>query len=115
MLLEHILFNELHLEVEPWDAKEESIAVNACIDALPLAKDSARNTLTELVLRVCGGGAVELPGTFRGTRIEVTQTKNGRSMRQSGVLYPPSLEAAQDELRRLYIKSKEEVPAPPKQ
>ena len=106
-LLKHILLNERSLSnLKGWGAKEEAIAVGACIDSLPLAKDRAKDKLIEILLRVCGGGKIEIEAGTRGSRIEVNPTKNGYQVIYGGASDPLPLEEVQKELRRLYKKSR---------
>ena len=108
-LLNHILLNENDiLELNAWGAKEEAVAVGACIDYLPLAKDSAKDDLVETLLRVCGGGKIEIEGANGGSSIEIVPTKSGYQMKLGGASNPLSIELAQRELRRLYKISRAE-------
>jgi hypothetical protein len=108
-LLHHILLNEHDLlDLKAWGVREEAIAVGACIDSLPLAKDSARDDLVETLLRVCGGGKIEIEGANGGSRIEVVPTKSGYQMTFGGAANPLPLAQAQTELRRVYAKSRAE-------
>jgi len=108
-LLNHILLNEHDLlDLKPWGAREEAIAVGACIDSLPLAKDSAREDLVETLLRVCGGGRIEIEVADGGRSIEVIPTKNGYQLTLGGASDPLPLGQAQTALRRLYAKSRVE-------
>lgn len=111
-LLEHILINENNLlDVKPWGAKEEAIAVGACIDALPLAKDSAKDDIIKILLRVCGGGSIEYETKSGGRSVDVRLTENGYSMALGGAIRPVSLANAQNKLRRLYKASREKQDA----
>jgi hypothetical protein len=106
-LLNHILLNENDiLDLKAWGAKEEAIALSACIDSLPLAKDSAKDDLVETLLRVCGGGKIEIEGANGGRSIEIVPTKSGYQMTLGGASNPLSIELAQRELRLLYKKSR---------
>jgi len=108
-LLNHILLNEHDLlELKKWGAREKAIAVGACIDSLPLAKDSAQDDLIETILRVCGGGKIEIEGANGGRSIEVIPTKSGYQMTFGGASDPLPLAQAQTELRRLYTNSEAE-------
>ncbi|MBK1791989.1 hypothetical protein [Persicirhabdus sediminis] len=108
-LLNHILLNEHELlDLREWRAPEEAIAVGACIDSLPLAKNGAKDDLVEIVLRVCGGGKIEIEGKNGGSSIEVIPAESGYRLILSGASDPLSLAEAQKELRRLYTKSKAE-------
>ncbi|PHS08068.1 MAG: hypothetical protein COA78_13100, partial [Blastopirellula sp.] len=81
MLLKHILLNERdRLKLKPWGHKEEAIAINACIDALPVVKIHTRIDLVEILLHVNGGGSFEIEGKYGGSRIVVTLQENGYSM-----------------------------------
>lgn len=114
-LLNDILLNQHKLlDLKPWSDKEEAIAINACIDALPLAKDRAKDDLVEILLRFYGGGVIDISGENGGTRIEVALTPTGHTLSLQGSSNRPSLEETQKELRRLYLKSKEEKGAPRK-
>ena len=107
-LLTFIILNEHDLlELKPWGEKEEAIAIGACIDALPLAKGLSRSSLIEILLRVFGGGEIEVEGDNGGSRIAVTVLENGYQTTYDGSSSPLSLKDAQQELRRLYKKSKE--------
>ena len=93
-LLNHVLLNENNLlNLKPWGEKQEAIAVGACIESL---------------LRVCGGGEIEIESKNGGRRIEVTATKNGYTLTLGGASHPLSFADAQKELRRRYEKSKAE-------
>jgi len=105
-LLNDILLNEQDLlELKPWEAKQEAIAIGSCIDALPLAKNGAGDALVETLLCVYGGGKIEIADQNGGSSIEVAVTKNGHSLTHGNASHPLSLEDAQKELRRLYKKS----------
>lgn len=106
-LLENILINEHKcLTLKPWGDKEESIAINACIDALPLAKKGSQDELITLLLRSFGGGHIEYQGENGGRSIRVTFTPNGRTESYDGASNPLSITDAQKELRRLYSQKK---------
>jgi hypothetical protein len=108
-LLNHILLNEHNLlDLKPWGAKQEAIAVEACIDSLPLAQDSARDDLIETLLHVCGGGKIEIESKNGGRRIEVMPTEAGYRMILGGASDPLPLAEGQNKLRRLYTKSRAE-------
>lgn len=108
-LLNNILLNEYNLlRLKPWGYKQEAIAVGACIDSLPLAKDSARDDLIETLLRVCGGGKIEIESINGGRSIEVRLTKDEDIMIIENASHPLSLGEAQQELRRRYKQSRAE-------
>lgn len=108
-LLNHILLNEHDLlTLKVWGFKEEAIAVEACIESLPLAKEGATDDLVETLLRVCGGGKIEIESANGGRRIEVTPTKAGYQLTHGGASDPIPLGQVQEELRRLYAKSRAE-------
>ncbi|MBL9152731.1 MAG: hypothetical protein JNK37_09610 [Verrucomicrobiales bacterium] len=108
-LLNHILLNEQDLlDLKAWGAREEAIAVEACISSLPLAKNGAKDNLVEILLRVCGGGKIEIQDNNGGSSIEVIPTESGYRMILGGASDPPPMEEAQQELRRLYAKSRAE-------
>jgi hypothetical protein len=105
-LLKHILLNEQSLlGIKPWGNQEKLIAVEACINSLPLAKEDARHDLIEIILHVCGGGKIEVEGENGGTSIEVAITKNGYTLKQGESTHPLTLKDAQIELHRLYKAS----------
>ena len=109
-LLERIVLNERDLlGSKPWGEKEEAIAIGACIDALPLAKGHSRTSLVMILLRAFGGGEIEIEGSNGGSRVAVTIKKNGYEVAYGRASSPLSLEDAQQELRRLYRKSKEKL------
>lgn len=106
-LLNYILLNgDNLLDLKPWGDKEEAIAVGACIDSLLLVQDDAMDDLVATVLRACGGGKIEIEGKNGGRSIEVTLTKNGNGLALGEASHPLPLKEAQEELRRLYIKSR---------
>lgn len=106
-LLNHIMLSENNLpNLKPWGHKQEAIAVGACIDALPLAQVDARDDLIVTLLRVCGGGKIEIESKSGGQSIEVVLTKNGYSMTLGSASNPLSLSEAQKELRRCYAESR---------
>jgi len=111
ILLNHILLNHYNiLDLSAWGAKEEAIAINACIDSLPLAKDrEARDTLIEDLLHVCGGGKIEIQDTNGGSSIEVVPFGGGYRVTIGGVSNPLPLVEVQEELRRLYTKSRSDT------
>lgn len=106
-LFRHVLINEHDFpDVQPWGKKEEAIAINACIDALPLAKSGIDNLVADL-LYVYGGGEIEIKRENSSRSIKVTLKKNGYSRSFGGASNPLSMKDAQKELRRLYKESKE--------
>lgn len=106
-LLESILLNDGDLlDLEPWGAREELIAVKGCIDALPLAKNGSRDQLLAILLQFFGGGTIEIGGEEGARRIEVKLTKDGHSSIFGGASHPLPMEQAQKELLRLYLKSR---------
>lgn len=106
-LLNHILLNAYNsLDLQDWGVQEEAVAVGACIDSLPLAEDSSVDVLIETLLRVCGGGKIEIEGTNGGRRIEIVLTLSGYQTTFGGASTPLSMELAQRELRSLYEKSR---------
>jgi len=108
-LLTHIILNDHDiLALKPWGEKEEAIAIDACIDALPLADENSKMDLAEILLRAFGGGDITIVGKDgRGRNIRVTIEANGYSLMLGGEgTNPLSIEDAQQELRRLYKKSK---------
>lgn len=109
-LLEHILINDHNiLTLKPWGEKEESIAINACIDALPLVKKEAENYLVELLLLSFGGGHIEFQGKNGGSSIKVTISSNGSTTTFDSASNPLSIMEAQQELRRLYSEKKKTI------
>lgn len=108
-LLEQILLNERDLlKVSPWDKTREAIAVNATIDALPSAKGKARTDLTVILLKVCGGGRIEIEGINGGTSVEVVMTDTGYTLTLGSATQPLSWKAAQRSLRDRYAQSRAE-------
>ncbi len=109
-LLEHILINDNNiLTLKPWGEKEESIAINACIDALPLVKKEAENYLVELLLLSFGGGHIEFQGKNGGSSIKVTISSNGSTTTFDSASNPLSIMEAQQKLRRLYSEKKKTI------
>ena len=109
-LLTLIVLNEYDLlTLKPWGEKEEAIAIGACIDALPLTKGYSRKDLIVILLRAFGGGEIKFEGSNGGSRVAVTIKKNGYEVAYGRASSPLSLEDAQQELRRLYRKSKEKL------
>lgn len=107
-LLEHILLNDNDLlDVKPWEEKQEAIAVGACIDALPLAEDDAKDDMVVILLRVCGGGSLQFQTKDGGRSVSVRINADGYSMGMGGASNPLPLAEAQNKLRRLYQKSRE--------
>jgi len=105
-LLEQILFNDRNLlKIKPWNRQKEAIAVKACIGALPLAQKDARQNLIEMVLRLCGGGKIEIEGDDGGNSVEVIQDGDSHTVTLGGAEKPLPLEEAQKELRRMYSKA----------
>ena len=107
-LLEDILLNDFGtLKLKPWQAEQEAIAINACIDALPLANDLARGNLVEILLTANGGGKIEIEDKYGGESVEVTRNKDGgHFLTISGSAHTLSVEAAQKELRRRYADAR---------
>ncbi|NWK54583.1 hypothetical protein HW115_03105 [Verrucomicrobiaceae bacterium N1E253] len=108
-LMESILVEHQGLSgLKPWGAKEEAVAVDVCVGMLPYVGDGEREDLVEMLLLVCGGGVIEIEGTNGGRRIEVIIKENGRTLSYGAASSPLSIKNAQNELRRLYFKSKAE-------
>lgn len=95
-----------HLDVKPWGAKEEAVAIHTCIDSVALAKNW--EDLVGTILRVCGGGKIEMEVNGKTRRIEVVPRENGYSTIFGGASHPLPLDKAKDELRRLYKESRAE-------
>jgi len=93
-----------HLELKPWGAREEAIAINACIDSVTLAKNW--EDLVGMILRVCGGGRIEMEVNGDTRMIEVIARDHGYSTTYGGATAPLPLDEAKDELRRLYRESR---------
>lgn len=111
-LLNYILLNESDfLALRAWGTREEAIAVGACIDSLPLVKDSAEGTLVETLLRVCGGGRIEIQTKNGSTSVEVIPIETGYRVILGGASDPLLPGEVQMELRRLYAKSRAEQTA----
>ncbi|MFT5904830.1 MAG: hypothetical protein ACI9E1_000416 [Cryomorphaceae bacterium] len=108
MLFEHVLLDERgFLGMQSWGKKQEAIAINACIDALPIADGIGEiDDLITILLKVCGGGKIEYQGKNKSSSIEVKLTKNGYSAIYSGADNPLSVEENQNKLRRIYAESK---------
>lgn len=103
-LLEAILLNELGiLKLKPWDKSKKGIAVSACIEALPLSKEPTQ--LVEILLRVYGGGRIEIKGEHGGTSVEVVRIANGHSVTLGNAERPLAMEEVQKELRRRFAIS----------
>lgn len=106
-LLEYILINSGGFQgLKPWGDKEELIAVNACIDALPQVKEGSEDKLIAILLRLFGGGKIEIEGKNGGKSIEVRIKKNGYSQTFGSAKSPLPIIEAQKELMRLYLNSK---------
>ncbi len=108
MLLEHVLLDERgFLGVKPWGVKEEAIAINACIDALPIADGIGETEdLITILLKACGGGKIVYQGKKSSRSIEITLNKDGYSATYSGADNPLSIKNTQKKLRRIYAESK---------
>jgi len=106
-LLNYILIDAADiLELAPWKRKEQATAVKACIDALPTARQMGEmDTLLQVLLRICGGGKIEVADKNGGSSVTVKITKNGYSSSLSGASNPLSMADAQKELNRLYTES----------
>ncbi|MEW4453314.1 hypothetical protein AB1L30_11605 [Bremerella sp. JC817] len=106
-LLKTIMVNELELsEVKPWNDEQEAIAMEACIDAFPLAKDEAKESLVEILLLICGEGRIAFKTTSGGRVVEIRMTEDGYRHSQGPSDFPPSVEQTQNKLRRLYKDAK---------
>lgn len=107
-LLRDILLNKNDvLDITPWQHRQEFIAIHACIDALPAAeKIGELDDLVTVILKVCGGGKIEIAGKNGGSMIELKRTEGGYSTTYSNAENPLSLQAAQKELSRIYTASR---------
>ena len=107
-LLTQTLLNDHDLlDLKPWGAPERAVAINSCIESLPLArKKGTESDLVQILLRVFGGGKISIEGRNGPTSIEVLVSKHGYSVRSGGASIALSMEEAQKELRRLYANSK---------
>ncbi len=105
-LLERILINDLGLlKIEPWDKKQQDVAVEACIDAMSIVEDSAMDDLLVILLRVCGGGKIEIVHGTVNTSVTVELRSNGYFTTLGGAQRDCSLVEAQANLRKLYRES----------
>ena len=106
-LLEQILLNEHGvLDLEPWGADEEKIAIGACIDSLHLAKLDARDDLLKIILHVCGSGSIAIIGPHGGRSVTLTFLENGYQFSTGGASTPLSIDNAKIRLRQLYEKAR---------
>ena len=106
-LLNHIILDEDQIiGATPWGEKEHAIAINACIDALPIAdRIGEADSLVEIILKASGGGKVEFTGIDDTFSVEVRHTKGGYSVTLCSADTPLSMQKAQAKLKQLYTQS----------
>ena len=97
--LEAILVDSWH-DLDPWKPEKRKRAIKACIDGIPLVKESARSGLMVILLKSNGGGVIEIGKT----RIEVTVNDGGESQRHGGIPGAVSLQETQRQLRKILLE-----------
>ena len=97
--LEAILVDSWH-DLDPWKPDHRKLAIKACIEGIPLVKESARSGLMVILLKANGGGTIE----FGTKRIEVTIKENGSSERHGSASGTVSLEETQRQLMKMLIE-----------
>lgn len=109
-LLRHILvggriFEVTPIKLLPWRAKQREVAINTCVNAMPLADDD--NTVSELVEILLGmsetGGTIIVSGRDGTSAAKVTVNATGYIYDTSPKR--PSLQETQAELRRMLLGS----------
>ena len=85
------------VKLDPWETKQQTLAINSCLDSLLRTKgDEAVRDVAVIILKMSGGGSVDIPNRDdrSGTRIEVHE--NGYS--QKALELEISLRQAYDSL-----------------
>jgi len=97
--LEAIMVDSWH-KLEPWKPENRKKAIRACVEGIPLVKDSARRNLVVILLKANGGGSIDIGDR----RIEVTMSNGGWSARHGSAPVSVSLKETQTQLLKMLIK-----------
>ena len=104
-LLGQIMVNEFEtLKLQPWGEQQEKKAVMACIDSMQYASKKSRREIALILLKLCGGGAVEVDDGSEWGVVAAKQMKEGYSVSYMTTEQKATLEQTQQALRDLYAK-----------